>query len=247
MKKKKQTFAWSTTYLNEWKHFEIIRCTVKLLVATPTYFFVEVQLKRKLKMCFFGVRVWAPKPVCQSSKWLKYVSDIFPWSWGQVMLRDKLKPFYVLFHKAYKHQTRYSGDLGQGLSLSQVPMTLDHVVTCHITNKRCSISSSTRPITKELGIVVTNLDRLFQVNSDDPFLEWPLEVSWQIKKTLHLFFQVTFKGQDLGWGTSSYQVMNHFIARSVANKKFRWKFRFFYTRFWNTTFGWEETHSETLC
>ena len=93
------------------------------------------------------------------------------------MLCDKLKPFYVLFHKAYKHQTWYSGDLGQGLSLSQVPMTLDHVVTCHITNKRCSISSSTRPITKELGIVVTNLDRLFQVNSDDPFLEWPLEVS----------------------------------------------------------------------
>ena len=76
-KKKKRRFAWSITYLNEWKHFyrqfstfvstsfcfvvflfclhfcllsyfEIIRSIVKSLIATSKYFFLEIQMKKEL-------------------------------------------------------------------------------------------------------------------------------------------------------------------------------------------------------
>ena len=56
-------------------HFEIIRCIVKLLIATLTYFFVEIQLKkRKLEKCFLGARVWAPKPIYWSPKQPEYIT-----------------------------------------------------------------------------------------------------------------------------------------------------------------------------
>lgn len=43
-------------------YFEKIRCIVKLLTATSTYFCWNTAEKRKLEKCFLGARAWAPKP-----------------------------------------------------------------------------------------------------------------------------------------------------------------------------------------
>ena len=56
-------------------HFKIIRCIVKLLIATSTYFFVEIQLKKEnLKTVFWVPGFWAPKRVYWSPKQLEYVT-----------------------------------------------------------------------------------------------------------------------------------------------------------------------------
>ena len=125
-------------------------------------------------------------------------------------------------------------------SLLEIYMTLDLVVTwCHITDKIRSISSSTRPITNKLGIMVTN-----QINSDDPFFKWLLEVNL---KMLHLFFNTTFdhqvfKDQGLSWGAQIILPLGF---------KIMWKMKsydkdpdLFSTRFWKNKLGWEETHSK---
>ena len=87
--KRKWTFVWCILYLNEWKlfwrqyllslqrfffshffpfclyffllhQFEVIRCFVKLLMATSACFFWNATKKRKLEKCFLGPRFGYP-------------------------------------------------------------------------------------------------------------------------------------------------------------------------------------------
>ena len=48
--------------------FEIIRCIVKSLITTSTYFFCNTNEKRKLEKSFLDARVWVSKSVHQSPK-----------------------------------------------------------------------------------------------------------------------------------------------------------------------------------
>ena len=53
-------------------HLEIIRCFVKSLIATSTYFFMKCNWKKET---FLGARVWMTKPICRSPEWPGYVTD----------------------------------------------------------------------------------------------------------------------------------------------------------------------------
>ena len=127
-------------------------------------------------------------------------------------------------------------------SPQEIYMTLDLVVTwCHITDKTCSISSSTRPITSELGIMVTH-----QINSDDPFFKWLLEVKFKNVASLlqHNFWPPSLQGSRFKLRGS--QLPNHITSwfqDHVENENDKDP-DLFSTRFWKNKLGWEETHSK---
>ena len=61
-----------------------------------------------------------------------------PFTWSQIPLimwsREKLKTFYLHFHKTYKHQTWHSGNLSWGAPTGKVICAFDHVVArCQVT------------------------------------------------------------------------------------------------------------------
>ena len=69
--------GWVT--LNEESSNDGLRCIVKSLIATSTYFWLKYnRKKRKLELCFLGTRVWGPQPklVYQSLKPSEYVTEI---------------------------------------------------------------------------------------------------------------------------------------------------------------------------
>ena len=75
-------------YLNKGKHFrrqfllsyQLIRCIMKSLIATSTYFLLKYnwkkKKKKKLEKFFLGTRAWAPKLVHWSPKQPGYVPVI---------------------------------------------------------------------------------------------------------------------------------------------------------------------------
>ena len=52
----------------------LIRCVVKSLISTSMYFALKYNQKkrRKLEKYFLGAKVWMPKLVYRSPKWLEY-------------------------------------------------------------------------------------------------------------------------------------------------------------------------------
>ena len=98
---------------------------------------------------------------------------------------------------------------------------------------------------------MTKDDWVSPIVSYDPFLMWPLDVTWQIKNFVpplpQNYDHQTFKDQSLGWAFLSYQVIltfNHKVTCQVKNSK---KDQIFIPNDSRTiTLGWEETYSETL-
>ena len=73
-------------------------------------------------------------------------SCFFLWS------RDKLKTLYLRFQKTYKHETWHRRDFVWGALTYHVIYPSYHATTwCHVTNKKCCILSSKRPIPSNLA------------------------------------------------------------------------------------------------
>ena len=75
------------TFLN---HFKMIRCIVKPLIATSTFFCWNTSEKRVHKKCFSSTTVWLPKLVYWSRKWPDYVTGHIQKSSCMVILTNLL-------------------------------------------------------------------------------------------------------------------------------------------------------------
>ena len=93
----------------------------------------------------------------------------------------------------------------------------DHVVLQgHVKNKNHYISSTKVPMATKLGRMITYLDSLLPLKSQDPLITWSCEITWQTKLLyIHVVLQSyvtndhqTWQGGDIPWRAPTHKLIS---------------------------------------
>ena len=138
------------------------------------------------------------------------LSHMILWSRGLVKSYGKLKSLYLQYGSAYGHQTWQDSNLPCWATAHKVrslylyyhsvyghKTKLDKLVTCHegllsimllhVTNYNHYISTATISMATKLGRMVTHLDCLLSIKSNEHIITWFCEITWQTK-TFYLHY-----------------------------------------------------------